>query len=69
MGNHVLELQLRNNLRSSDNNGSAQIEYSFPINRRFKGLLQGFTGYGDSLINYNNYENRISVGILLTDTF
>lgn len=69
MGNHVLELLLRNNLRAHENKGSAQIDYSFPISSRFKGLLQGFTGYGDSLINYNDYENRISIGILLTDTF
>ena len=69
MGNHVLELLLRNNLRRHENRGSAQIDYSFPINSRFKGLLQGFTGYGDSLINYNDYENRLSIGILLTDTF
>ncbi|HLR16412.1 MAG TPA: phospholipase A, partial [Alcanivoracaceae bacterium] len=26
-------------------------------------------GYGDSLINYNDYQNRVSIGILLTDTF
>jgi phospholipase A1/A2 len=69
MGNHVLELMLRNNLRQSENRGSAQLEYSFPINRRFKGFFQAFTGYGDSLINYNNYQNRVSLGVLLTDTF
>lgn len=69
MGNHVLELLLRNNLRTHENKGSVQIDHSFPINGRFKGLLQVFTGYGDSLINYNDYENRISIGILLTDTF
>ncbi|MDX1803964.1 MAG: phospholipase A [Alcanivorax sp.] len=67
-GNHVVELMLRNNLRADNNKGAARINYSFPINKRFKGLVQAFTGYGDSLVNYNNYENRFSVGILLTDT-
>lgn len=66
-GNHVLELMVRNNLRS-DNKGAGQINYSFPINDRFKGLVQVFTGYGDSLINYDDYETRFSLGILLTDT-
>jgi len=66
-GNHVLELMVRNNLRS-DNKGAGQINYSFPINDRFKGLVQVFTGYGDSLINYDDYETRYSLGILLTDT-
>ena len=69
MGNHVFELLLRNNLRRDNNKGSGQIEYSFPINSRFKGMVQVFTGYGDSLINYNDYETRLSLGILLTDTF
>lgn len=66
-GNHVLELMVRNNLRS-DNKGAGEISYSFPINKRFKGLVQVFSGYGDSLINYDDYENRFSLGILLTDT-
>jgi phospholipase A1/A2 len=60
-------LMVRNNLRS-DNKGAGQINYSFPINDRFKGLVQVFTGYGDSLINYDDYETRFSLGILLTDT-
>ncbi|MCG8394562.1 MAG: phospholipase A [Pseudomonadales bacterium] len=66
-GNHVVELMLRNNLRS-DNKGAARINYSFPLSKRFKGIIQGFTGYGDSLINYDDYENRFSIGILLTDS-
>lgn len=66
-GNHVIELMLRNNL-SAHNKGAERINYSFPINKRFKGLVQIFSGYGDSLINYNNYETRVSIGILLTDT-
>jgi phospholipase A1 len=65
--NHVAELMVRNNLRS-DNKGAAQIDYSFPLTRRFKGLVQIFTGYGDSLINYDDYETRYSIGILLTDS-
>lgn len=66
-GNHVLDLMVRNNLQE-DNKGAVQVNWSFPINSRFKGLIQVFSGYGDSLINYNNYETRVSLGILLTDT-
>ncbi|ASK35292.1 phospholipase [Alcanivorax sp. N3-2A] len=66
-GNHVVELKVRNNLRS-ENKGAGEVNYSFPLNKRFKGLVQVFTGYGDSLINYDDYETRFSVGILLTDT-
>ena len=66
-GNHVAELKIRNNLRS-DNKGSAQFDYSFPMTKRLKGLFQIFTGYGDSLISYDEYQTRVGVGILLTDT-
>lgn len=67
-GNQVVEVMLRNNFSSHDNTGAVRINYTFPLSERFKGIVQVFTGYGDSLINYNDYENRISFGILLTDT-
>lgn len=66
-GNQVIELMMRNNLRST-NRGALQVDYTFPLNGRFKGIFQVFSGYGDSLINYNDYENRVSLGVLLTDT-
>lgn len=67
MGNHVLEGLFRNNFHKRNNAGAAEISYTFPLNHRFKGIVQVFTGYGDSLIAYNHYENRFSFGILLTD--
>lgn len=67
-GHQVVEAMLRNNLHRSNNAGAFQLDYTFPLSGRFKGIVQAFTGYGDSLINYNDYENRISFGILLTDT-
>ena len=67
-GNHVLEVMIRNNLRRGENKGAGRLNYSFPLSKRFKGLVQLFTGYGDSLINYDDYENRFSFGILLTDS-
>jgi phospholipase A1 len=67
-GNQVADILLRNNFHRDHNAGAAQINYTFPLTHRFKGIIQVFTGYGDSLINYNDYENRVSLGILLTDT-
>lgn len=67
-GNHVAEIMIRNNLNASNNKGAFQLDYSFPFSKRFKGLVQVFTGYGDSLINYDDYETRYSIGILLTDS-
>src|SRR5699024_1115989 len=65
---HLTELMVRNNLRS-DNRGAVQLDYTFPLKGRFKRLVQVFSGYGDSLINCNDYQNCFSIGILLTDTF
>lgn len=66
-GDQMIEAKLRNNLHSHHNAGSLELNYTFPLHGRFKGIIQGFTGYGDSLINYNDYQNRIGFGILLTD--
>lgn len=66
---HTFKLLLRNNLRSSGNNkGYAQFDWTFPFfnSRNTFGYMQLSSGYGDSLIDYNEEINRISFGVSLS---
>ncbi|MGV6817211.1 MAG: phospholipase A [Thiotrichales bacterium] len=65
---HTWSILLRNNLRS-DNKGAIEIGWTYPLAGRFKGYAQLFSGYGESLIDYNNSVTRLGFGILLTDFF
>ena len=57
----------RNNLRFDENRSALQLELSFPLVERINGYVQYFVGYGESLIDYNHYTNRIGVGFMIRD--
>lgn len=65
----VFSIMSRNNLESGFEKGAVELGWSFPLwNYPYlKGYIQYFTGYGESLIDYNQYVNRIGIGIALTD--
>jgi phospholipase A1 len=65
--NHQITGMLRNNLDFDNNRNTIELNYTFPINERLKGIAQYFNGYGESLIDYNHRSHRIGIGILLTD--
>ena len=63
---YEIGLTLRNNL-SAENRGAVQLDWSYPINEQFKGYIQLFSGYGESLIDYDAYVNRIGFGFSLVN--
>jgi len=64
---HRFGMMVRNNLDSDDMRGALQLEWSFPLSDRVSGYIQGFTGYGESLLDYDHRANRVGVGFILTD--
>ena len=64
-GEHQFGIMLRNNLNFNDNHGAVQLEWSFPITKTLSGYVQGFSGYGESLLDYNHKVSRIGAGFML----
>ncbi|MBM9514482.1 phospholipase A [Desulfogranum marinum] len=66
---HTFSFMTRNNLESGFSRGAVSLDWSFPLfgYPYLKGYIQYFTGYGESLIDYNKYVNRIGIGLQFTD--
>jgi phospholipase A1 len=67
LGRQRFGVMLRNNLDFHDNHGAVQVEWSYPIHKRINFYVQGFTGYGESLVDYDHRVSRVSIGFLLRD--
>ncbi len=63
-GKHQFGLMVRNNLKSSNNKGAVQFDWSVPVNdsKNTYWYIKVFNGYGESLIDYDKSNTKISFG-------
>ena len=59
---HAFTLMARRNF--STNHGALQAGWAFPLSANLKGYVQAFTGYGQSLIDYNYSQKSLGGGFL-----
>ena len=67
LNDQIFSLMLRNNLHfDKTNKGAAEISYMFPIfSSGVYGYLQYFTGYGESLIDYDRHTDKVGLGFVI----
>jgi len=68
-GHQVIDLTLRNNLRSDPNRGFIQLDWATPIavSKSAKLHIQFTSGYGESLIDYNFFQTTLGLGVSFRD--
>ena len=60
--------RLRHSLRGGDrSHGSLQLDWSLPISGSLNAYAQLFSGYGESLIDYNFRQTRLGVGVSIVE--
>ena len=64
---HVFATLMRYNFDFGDSKGALELDWSFPLFGQVKGFVQYFTGYGETLLDYNESDERLGVGFLLAD--
>jgi len=65
----TFSIMFRNALESGFRRGAIEVDWNFPLpfTKKLRGYVQGFSGYGQSLIEYNHYTNAVGIGIALSD--
>lgn len=67
-GGHIFSIVARHSLRGGGRNrGSLRTDWAFPIDRRLRGHFQVFSGYGESLMDYNHRATYLGLGVSLVE--
>lgn len=66
-GDNELSIMSRNNLQSGFKRGAIEASYSRHIYSHFNLFIQYFSGYGQSLIEYDHRTNGVGIGVALND--
>lgn len=64
---HVLSALVRNNLKSDGNKGALQLEWSMQLTEALRGFVQVFSGYGESLLDYDHQQTTVGIGLVFVD--
>ncbi|WP_445159221.1 phospholipase A [Mesohalobacter salilacus] len=64
---HSINLIGRNSLNFNKNKGSLELNYFYSVKSNLRLHFQAFTGYGETLIDYNHYQTTFGVGISFID--
>ncbi|WP_333804728.1 phospholipase A [Sulfurospirillum sp.] len=58
---------IKNNLQREDNRGAVQFDWTFPLwEQNLFGYIQLYSGYAESLIDYDKRTDRIGIGFALS---
>ena len=66
---YQLEYAIRARGNTATSKGAITIGMTFPLFAKFRGFVQYFNGYGDSLIDYDHYQQRLGVGVALNSLY
>lgn len=63
----ALSFMVRSNLAANHARGAVQFDVYVPLYRQLKGYVQMFSGYGESLIDYNHRQTTLGIGVALLE--
>jgi phospholipase A1 len=67
-GGHILSIEARHSLHGGNrSHGSLRTDWAFPIDKYLRGHVQIFSGYGESLIDYNHRATYVGLGVSLAE--